>query len=408
MSSSFIMAIDQGYNQLSDLYHQSAGEVFVAKLGNLFKQIFPMPGWVEHDPEDIWFPHSAQCVWPWKSENLQDLRSANQYHSIRCGNSDALGDGLGKPLHNAIDWSTIRKGPGRPHLPMSREIPRQRLERQRHPPDRRRRAGRRRHSGASRVDPIGTSGFRTGPASAILTSGSPAAPSPATAGRARASLWLACLSHHYAQFLWFHDPVRRDEGQMRKVALYRSRAAVRGAGDPFRPAFEGFVIPYLRLPRWDVRPRAGRDRAGRIGSTKESYRFEKLCLARMLRDLHVRRTGAGRDVFPGQAAAGLPSVCCPRCWIGSRSGRRSTPTASASSAAASAGLRRPFRRPRSALQGLRVLGRVVRPVLLRPDARSGAARICVLVALSQEHARPVGPAERVRCPVYALHGAQDV
>src|SRR4051794_5977136 len=30
--------------------------------------------------------------------------------------------------------------------------------------------------------------------------------------------WQACLSHHYAQFLWFHDPVRRDAGQMRKVA----------------------------------------------------------------------------------------------------------------------------------------------------------------------------------------------
>ena len=23
--------------------------------------------------------------------------------------------------------------------------------------------------------------------------------------------WQACLSHHYAQFLWFHDPVRRDD-----------------------------------------------------------------------------------------------------------------------------------------------------------------------------------------------------
>ncbi len=37
-------------------------------------------------------------------------------------------------------------------------------------------------------------------------------------------LWQACLSYHYAQFLWFHDPKNRDAGQHKKVALYREAA----------------------------------------------------------------------------------------------------------------------------------------------------------------------------------------
>jgi 2,6-dihydroxypseudooxynicotine hydrolase len=48
---------------------------------------------------------------------------------------------------------------------------------------------------------------------------------------------------------------------------------------------------------------------GGLESTKEeSYRFENLCLARGLATCTFDGTGAGRDVFPGQAAAGLPSV----------------------------------------------------------------------------------------------------
>ena len=62
--------------------------------------------------------------------------------------------------------------------------------------------------------------------------------------------WQACLSHHYAQFLWFHDPVRRDQGQMRKVALYREAAPLFASpAIRFDVPFDGFVIPgYLRLP----------------------------------------------------------------------------------------------------------------------------------------------------------------
>src|SRR5262245_16184014 len=112
--------------------------------------------------------------------------------------------------------------------------------------------------------------------------------------------WQACLSLHYAQFLWFHDPVRRDEGQMRKVALYREAAPLLAA-----PAvrsdepFDGFVIPgYLRLPLGA----SGRVPVvivlGGLESTKEeSYRFENLCLARGLATCTFDGPGQGEMYF---------------------------------------------------------------------------------------------------------------
>jgi 2,6-dihydroxypseudooxynicotine hydrolase len=61
-------------------------------------------------------------------------------------------------------------------------------------------------------------------------------------------LWYGALSFHYAQFMWFHDPGRRELGQRRKVELYNRAAPhlrpaahrvelpFRGHGDPRLPA----------------------------------------------------------------------------------------------------------------------------------------------------------------------------
>ena len=62
--------------------------------------------------------------------------------------------------------------------------------------------------------------------------------------------WQACLSWHYAQFLWFHDPQRAMPGSARKVALYREAAPLFAVpAERFEIPFESFTIPgYLRLP----------------------------------------------------------------------------------------------------------------------------------------------------------------
>jgi 2,6-dihydroxypseudooxynicotine hydrolase len=112
--------------------------------------------------------------------------------------------------------------------------------------------------------------------------------------------WQACLSHHYAQFLWFHDSVRRDAGQNRKVALYREAAPLfTPPAERFDLPFEGFVIPgYLRLPPGASGRVPVAMILGGLESTKEeSYRFENLCLARGLATCAFDGPGQGEMYF---------------------------------------------------------------------------------------------------------------
>ena len=49
----YIMAIDQGTTGSTVIIMDHGGSL-VAKVNEEYRQIFPQPGWVEHDPEDIW------------------------------------------------------------------------------------------------------------------------------------------------------------------------------------------------------------------------------------------------------------------------------------------------------------------------------------------------------------------
>lgn len=53
MSSGAVLALDQGTTGSAALVISARGEV-VAKAYSEFTQHFPRPGWVEHDPEEIW------------------------------------------------------------------------------------------------------------------------------------------------------------------------------------------------------------------------------------------------------------------------------------------------------------------------------------------------------------------
>jgi 2,6-dihydroxypseudooxynicotine hydrolase len=115
-------------------------------------------------------------------------------------------------------------------------------------------------------------------------------------------LWQASLSYHYAQFMWFHDPARRERGQQRKVELY-NRAASHFAppGERVEIDFDGVTIPgFLRVPTSD-RPDGGWPCVlllGGLESTKEeSYGFENLCLRRGLATFAFDGPGQGEVFF---------------------------------------------------------------------------------------------------------------
>lgn len=108
------------------------------------------------------------------------------------------------------------------------------------------------------------------------------------AGRRRTGgqlIWLGSLAYQYAQYLWVHEPDRREEGQRRKAELYAAAAPhLEPPATRVGVPIDDISIPgYLRLPVAD----ATQSRVscavllGGLESTKEeSYAFENELLAR--------------------------------------------------------------------------------------------------------------------------------
>ena len=106
----FILALDQGTTSSRAILFNQAGEI-AAQAQAEFPQIYPQPGWVEHDPEVIWSTQieTAQRV-------LQDASvDADGVAAIGITNqreTTLLWDrSTGKPIHNAIVWQCRRTAP---------------------------------------------------------------------------------------------------------------------------------------------------------------------------------------------------------------------------------------------------------------------------------------------------------
>jgi glycerol kinase len=103
----YIMAIDQGTTSSRACIIDHAGGL-VAETSLPFPQIFPRPGWVEHDPEAIW------------SSTVQSMQGALAKSGLRGGQIAAIGitnqretvalwdRKTHKPLYNAIVWQCRR------------------------------------------------------------------------------------------------------------------------------------------------------------------------------------------------------------------------------------------------------------------------------------------------------------
>jgi 2,6-dihydroxypseudooxynicotine hydrolase len=113
-------------------------------------------------------------------------------------------------------------------------------------------------------------------------------------------LWLASLCSQYAQFIWFHDPVRREAEQRRKVELYRDAAPY--LYPPARrveiPLGETNIASYLRLPPGAEEPVPCAVLIVGLESTKEeSHLFENLLLERGIATLTFDGPGQGETFF---------------------------------------------------------------------------------------------------------------
>ena len=53
MTKKYLLAIDQGTSSSRTVIYDARANV-IASAQQEFRQIYPEPGWVEHDPEEIW------------------------------------------------------------------------------------------------------------------------------------------------------------------------------------------------------------------------------------------------------------------------------------------------------------------------------------------------------------------
>ena len=106
----YLLALDQGTSSSRSIVFDAQGRV-VAQAQQELPQIYPQPGWVEHNPMLIW------------QTQLDTARAVLQKAGLQAGDIHALGitnqrettvvwnRRTGQPIHNAIVWQDRRAEP---------------------------------------------------------------------------------------------------------------------------------------------------------------------------------------------------------------------------------------------------------------------------------------------------------
>lgn len=107
MSKKYVLALDQGTTSSRAILFNQGGEN-IAITQQAFQQIFPKPGWVEHDPNEIW------------SSQLKTILDISKKAKISTDEIAAIGitnqrettivwdKETGEPVYNAIVWQDRR------------------------------------------------------------------------------------------------------------------------------------------------------------------------------------------------------------------------------------------------------------------------------------------------------------
>ncbi len=111
----YILALDQGTTSSRAIVFDRAGQV-VAVAQREFQQIFPQPGWVEHDAREIWATQHAVALAA--LDELEQKRGASRASDIAAlaitnqRETTLLWDrATGQPVANAIVWQDRRTAP---------------------------------------------------------------------------------------------------------------------------------------------------------------------------------------------------------------------------------------------------------------------------------------------------------
>jgi glycerol kinase len=110
MVEKYIMALDQGTTSSRAVIFNRQGKI-VSIASREFKQIYPQPGWVEHDPVEIWDSQMEAARRAIDLLNISPARIAaigitNQRETSLLWNRET-----GQPVYNAIVWQCRRTAP---------------------------------------------------------------------------------------------------------------------------------------------------------------------------------------------------------------------------------------------------------------------------------------------------------
>ncbi|HZY54510.1 MAG TPA: FGGY family carbohydrate kinase, partial [Reyranella sp.] len=107
MAAKHILAIDQGTTSTRAIVFDSTGQP-VASAQKELPQIFPKPGWVEHDPEEIWRATVEVCRGALANARLAARDIAGIGITNQRETTVVWDRATGKPVHNAIVWQDRR------------------------------------------------------------------------------------------------------------------------------------------------------------------------------------------------------------------------------------------------------------------------------------------------------------
>ena len=110
MPRNHLLALDQGTSSSRAIVFHRDGHI-VAMAQREFRQIFPQPGWVEHDADEIWVTQldvarQALSQAGLKATDIAAIGITNQRETTLLWNRQS-----GQPIHNAIVWQDRRTEP---------------------------------------------------------------------------------------------------------------------------------------------------------------------------------------------------------------------------------------------------------------------------------------------------------
>ena len=103
----YIMALDQGTTSSRCIIYNKKGEI-ISMAQKEFEQIYPNPGWIEHNPMEIWSSQyavamEAMALSGLSNENIHAIGITNQRETTIVWDKKT-----GKPVYNAIVWQCRR------------------------------------------------------------------------------------------------------------------------------------------------------------------------------------------------------------------------------------------------------------------------------------------------------------